>query len=104
MLSLRKGKETSRVNEPVLILEGKQAVSWLADQSYITGLDAPASYPQSETGSFVKLDARTCIVCGAELAERIENEWRSAVPDDIILHRLDTAQKKTISSIARHYS
>lgn len=102
MLFLKSGKVTSRVNDLLLILQGRQAASWLADQSYELGLETPAIYKQGRSGRFLKLDSETLIVFGKKLAKKVESEWEKAVPDGVILHRLDEEGRKSVSELVRH--
>jgi len=77
-------------------------MSWLADQSYELGMDTPAIYEQGRSGRFLKLDSETLIVFGKKLAKKIEAEWEKAVPDGVVLHRLDDDSRKSVSELVRH--
>ena len=99
---LGNGKVISRVNDLELILQGRQAMSWLAGQSYELGMETPAIYKQGRSGRFLKLDSETLIVFGKKLAKKVEADWEKAVPDGVVLHRLDKESRKSVGELVRH--
>ncbi|MCF8468502.1 MAG: hypothetical protein K9G33_13965 [Sneathiella sp.] len=89
------------MSDPILIVEGRLAASWLAGQSYRIGLDAPARYPQSGSDEIVKLNSEVCLVTGLKVSENILHEWEARMPDGLTLHKLDRNQKRVVSDISR---
>jgi len=99
---LKNGKGISKVSDVLIILSGVRAASWLADQSYTIGIDAPASYVQGRSGSFLKLDPETLAVTGKRLAKKVEKEWTKTSPDGVVLHKLSDEDQKSVSNLVRH--
>lgn len=79
-------------------------MSWLADQSYTIGIEAPASYAQGRSGSFLKLDPETLVIKGKRLAKKVEKEWTKSIPDGVVLHKLNEDEQKSVSDLVRHLS
>jgi hypothetical protein len=89
------------VNDPILILQGRRAASWLAGQSYRIGLESPARYPQSGSDHIIKLNSDICIVSGLTISENILQEWEARTPAGLTLHKLDESQKRAALDISR---
>ena len=89
------------MSEPILIVEGRRAASWLAGQSFSIGLDYPARYRQSGNGDIVKLNSDICIISGMKISENILEEWEERTPDGLTLHKLDGTQKRAVGEISR---
>ena len=88
-----------KVNEPILILEGKQAASWLAKKGYEIGLASPACYPQEGEGDILKLNLEVCLVRGETITENTEKRRAISPPDGIIFHRPDAAQSSRLNKL-----
>ena len=83
--------------EPLLIVEGRRAASWLAAAGHLVGLASPAAYPQREPGDeVVKVNNEICLVRGRNITEITENNWQAETPDGLLLHRPDDAQIQQI--------
>ncbi len=97
--SLRNDRVILKVSDPILILEGRRAASWLAMQDYDIGLHSPACYPQGEAGEIVKVNLEICLARGVKITKKIEDRWRESTPDDLVLHRPPAAVRPRLDAL-----
>ena len=95
----KNGRVTTRVSEPVLIFEGREAAAWLAGAGYRIGLASPALYPQQAAGDIFKYNNQVCLVRGEKITKITEQNWLSRVPDGLILHRPNKAQRRLLDGL-----
>ncbi|WP_334129075.1 hypothetical protein [Sneathiella sp.] len=85
------------MSEPLLILEGRRAASWLAAAGHLVGLASPASYAQADPGDEIfKVNNHICLVRGRKITENTEENWQKMTPDGLLLHRLSKTQAQQL--------